>query len=464
MSGGSFLLATILNRKDAKTKKGKDAITAFKEYFLIKADAFFNNYFLHKHQLDDQVDNTPPLLKNSSAEDKSKYLHDLVATALRDLLPHFKNAKMSDCQLSDFPLAAGRRMEEPAPAPPQPVLVLDTPSEISSSLVEATANQLQSHADKNNLIQRHMLKSSSSVSSSRMREEFCCTLCSYKTKYEAICTSHIEHCLKQLFISEEASLPEDDPDQLSSEEQLSENITCKGGIGISDQDPHEELPKPDQYWNYKCSEFLVDSLFAISTIFEKFGDGLGMLIQSKMLLPILHGLRHTNYTSSIHRFITRALCEATPKEGLKLIHERFSNKEGTVGGNIFKDRRMEHRIGTLKRLIGNLGPNFDEEHVQLVNKTVEIKEELFYKTRKSHEVGIRSGNHVARDDTPDYKATLEFLFENEAHLNKMSGRTFGDYDLPEDLFTYFDRANFFRWIAGKNEEAAGILENRRKLN
>ena len=34
---------------------------------------------------------------------------------------------------------------------------------------------------------------------------------------------------------------------------------------------------------------------------------------------------------------------------------------------------MEHRIGTLKRLIGNLGPNFDKEHVQLVNKVVETE-------------------------------------------------------------------------------------------
>ena len=183
-----------------------------------------------------------------------------------------------------------------------------------------------------------------------------------------------------------------------------------------------------------------------------------MFVQSKMLLPILHGLRHTNYSMSIHRFITCVLCEATPKEGLKLIHERFSNKEGKVGGNIFKDRRMEHRIGTLKRLIGNLGPNFDEEHVQLVNKTVEIKEELFYVTRKTHGVGIRSGNHVPRDDSPDYKLILDFLQENEAHIKKKDGRTFGDYDLPEDLFDYFDRAQFYRWVTGKNEEAAGILE------
>ena len=56
LPGGSFLLATILNRKDAKSKRGKDAIEAFKEFFLLKADATFCNYFLHKHNLDDTID------------------------------------------------------------------------------------------------------------------------------------------------------------------------------------------------------------------------------------------------------------------------------------------------------------------------------------------------------------------------------------------------------------------------
>jgi hypothetical protein len=53
------------------------------------------------------------------------------------------------------------------------------------------------------------------------------------------------------------------------------------------------------------------------------------------------------------------------------------------------------------RLIGNLGPNFDEEHVQLVNKTVEIKEELFYVTIKTHYQKLvkekDSSNHLADD-------------------------------------------------------------------
>ena len=95
-----------------------------------------------------------------------------------------------------------------------------------------------------------------------------------------------------------------------------------------------------------------------------------------------------------------------------------------------------------------------------MNKTVEIKEELFYMSRKAHGVNIRTGNHNPRDDTPDYKTMMDFLEENEAHVKKTDGRTFGDYDLPEDLFLYFDRAQFYRWIAGKNEDATKTLENK----
>ena len=486
LAGGSFLLATLLNRKDAKSKKGKDAVEAFREFFLLKADATFCSYFLHKFKLNDKIDNTPHLLRSSSSEKKMKYLHQLVAEALKDLLPYFKEAETASCQLDDFPLAAGRRNDSQA----EPKInicstVLEAQSDIDSERAEATASQLQNTVDKQQQLQDHMVHTFSSITSSRSRKQFCCSICSYKTKYEAICLSHIESCLKKLSLSSNIS----DSDQpipplasdssnlnLASSAILDIDLTSSPIPNNSDDpmgkiddnltnnaenlDDQEEV-KPDRYWNYKTSEFLVDSLFALSTIYEKYGNGLGMLIMSKMLLPIFHGLKHSNYTSSIHRFITRILCEATPKEGLKLIHERFSNKEGKIGGNIFKDRRMEHRIGTLKRLIGNLGPNFDEEHVQLVNKTVEIKEELFYQTRKSHGIEVRSGNHVARDDTADYNAVLEFLAENDAHMKK-EGRIFGDYDLPEDLFGHFDRAEFYRWISVKNEEAAGILRQKRE--
>ena len=123
---------------------------------------------------------------------------------------------------------------------------------------------------------------------------------------------------------------------------------------------------------------------------------------------------------------------------------------------------MEHRIGTEKRLISNLGPNFDEDHVQQVNRTVEIKEQLYDVTRRSHGVSIRSGRHVPRSDKPDYEIVMKLLEDTNAH-KKIPGRLFGDCDLPECLMSdkKFDQAAFYRWLTGKNEEAASVLEAQR---
>ena len=120
---------------------------------------------------------------------------------------------------------------------------------------------------------------------------------------------------------------------------------------------------------------------------------------------------------------------------------------------------MEHRIGALKRSITNLGPNFDQEHVQLVNKTIEIKEKLYHETRKAHGVRIRCGRHVPRPDTNDYKAILKCLDETEAHVI-IPGRRFGDYSLSADITRdkRFDRASFLRWLTTKNREAISIFQ------
>ena len=46
LEGGSFYCASVLNRKDAKLKRGKDAIEEMKEYYLLKAEATFCHLFI----------------------------------------------------------------------------------------------------------------------------------------------------------------------------------------------------------------------------------------------------------------------------------------------------------------------------------------------------------------------------------------------------------------------------------
>ena len=111
LSGGSFLLSTLLNRKAARTKKGKEDVEALKDYFLLKSDATFCHYTLHKYELDENVDNTPIKIRQGSRDAKQKYLHNLVAEALKDLLPYFKEAKHNIATIPDFPLQEGRKVD-----------------------------------------------------------------------------------------------------------------------------------------------------------------------------------------------------------------------------------------------------------------------------------------------------------------------------------------------------------------
>ena len=124
---------------------------------------------------------------------------------------------------------------------------------------------------------------------------------------------------------------------------------------------------------------------------------------------------------------------------------------------------MEYRIGAAKKLIENLGPNFTKEAVQQVNKTLDIKEELFLNTRESHGVHIRNGQHNARSDDKDYEMLFCHLTNTRAHV-KEKGRAFGNLTFSEDLMDdeRFNKAEFYRWIVTKNKEAKTVLSAKKK--
>ena len=93
LEGGAFFAATLLNRKDAKTKKGKDAIDSLKDFIILKADARFCQYFISKYSLDPEVDNTPDSVKRGTVAEKEAFIHRKVEETVRDLLPFFRNCK-----------------------------------------------------------------------------------------------------------------------------------------------------------------------------------------------------------------------------------------------------------------------------------------------------------------------------------------------------------------------------------
>ena len=109
LDGGAYFLASLLNRKDARTKKGKEAIDAIEDFLLLKADVRLCQYMIRKFGLTLDKDNTPQRLKTASKDEKLAYLHGLVSEALRDLLPLFKDAQDKDPKLIDHPVGSNSK-------------------------------------------------------------------------------------------------------------------------------------------------------------------------------------------------------------------------------------------------------------------------------------------------------------------------------------------------------------------
>ena len=185
LSGGTFMLSTLLNRKDVRTKKGKEAVDAFEDFIKLKSDAMFCTSFLHMHQLDENKDNTPKHLQASSADDKLKYIYGLVAKTLRDLIPEFAETDTGMPLINDFPLQAGR-YEQGAEGKPTQKANEDTPP------VSPIVNVRSKEASESN-VKEFM------VTSFKPKKKYSCSICSSTYKLQAVCITHIENCMKRRF-------------------------------------------------------------------------------------------------------------------------------------------------------------------------------------------------------------------------------------------------------------------------
>ena len=442
LEGGAFSTATLLNRKKAKLSKGKDDIDAIKDYISIKGDARFAQYFLAKYNLDPSKDHTPDLLKTGSENAKKEYLHQKVRGALKDLLPMFRDCTGVMPDMKDFPVRAKQKVL------PNTLVrqTLEAAKEVSNEDITSTVSQLVVPKVLN--LADHMETGQRPVSSNRLCTYYKCTLCGFESRLESVIKAHIPGCWKKISNEEE-----------KENYHISGETESVGDESSNENNAEAAEQESDFFWNYKCSEFYIDSIFKLCLNFERYGHGAGMYIISKLMLPILHSLGHSNYSNSIHRFVCRVLTSTTPREALLLVSERFSNRTGKIGGNIFKDRRVEFRIKILKQLLRNLGPNVNTSSIQKVNEIIDIKEKLHYHSRKVHGVTKRTGAHKQRSDERDYNLLLENLYQNKAH-QIISKRGFGNLKYPDNFLDsdVFDKALFFRWITQKNREAEGTFQ------
>ena len=182
---------------------------------------------------------------------------------------------------------------------------MEEASFLSNEVVCMTVGQVVDAYISDEMIVDNMIVNEAPVSSTRKSHTFSCKLCSFRTKFKTLCKTHVEACLKLKIKCPETTTPHND-----TVVETMESSTLDRNSSETLHLP--ELEKEDLFWNYKNAEFFLDSMMGVSDIYEKYGDGLGFFITNKILLPIFHGLKHSNYSCSIHRFITRVLCEATP--------------------------------------------------------------------------------------------------------------------------------------------------------
>ena len=289
IDGGLFFLATLLHRKEAKTGQGKDSIDSLKDFTILRAETRFNHYFCKKYEMDPEKDNTPVHIRKCSSAEKIAYVHSLVAEALKDLLPLFRDCSLEDPLLEDHPLQDGRRMESTSSFSEQESRTsparssMGPPTSVHTDVINQTVEQVHQFNAEEYIEKIHV-----SMSSKRSSKMFLCGLCSnFQHKLSTVVKAHVSTCYwsSQLMHSNDSSEEAAPPSEVH---QLNENSV--------------DMKEPDDFlWNYWSCLFLMDSLFCISSCFENFGDGLGNYIINKILLPIFHGLRHSNYSNSIHR-------------------------------------------------------------------------------------------------------------------------------------------------------------------
>ena len=92
IEGGYHFIATMLQRHEAKSSKGKDAVDDLEDFMILNADARFCQFFILKYDFDPSQDNTPLLIRRARASDKVAFVHHKVEAALRDLLPYFRKS------------------------------------------------------------------------------------------------------------------------------------------------------------------------------------------------------------------------------------------------------------------------------------------------------------------------------------------------------------------------------------
>ena len=205
----------------------------------------------------------------------------------------------------------------------------------------------------------------------------------------------------------------------------------------------------DDMYNYQCSllEYGCIVLNFYDAISE--GDGLRVVRCWKFMLPYLKhdGTSSRKYALEALYLLLQVYAILSPRDGHRLIWNRFHKPKFGLGGNIPLDLAMEHYNNFIKGVMRKLGPNAtNRTALNRLTKALTCNKKLLDNFDSMCSIIRRSGRHVQRSKENDIKKVVGELMRNNA-LTNTPGRSYQAFKyFKSSLVADFDIHDMYLWI------------------
>ena len=205
----------------------------------------------------------------------------------------------------------------------------------------------------------------------------------------------------------------------------------------------------DDMFNYQTS--LLDIGLVILNFFDAVseGDGKRVLRNWKFMLAYLKddGARSRKYALEALYLLCQFYAILSPKDGHRLIWNRFHKNKLGLGGNIPLDLALEHYINLLKSFLRTLGSNATNPTVvDRFCKSMTVNKKLLGNFDQSCKIMKRSGTHIEANTENDLKKVVGELVKHKAFMF-VSGRKYQFFrDFKPSLLEDFDVHAMYAWI------------------
>lgn len=220
----------------------------------------------------------------------------------------------------------------------------------------------------------------------------------------------------------------------SSEEMTTEN-----------EQSEEETSEEDYKRNYHTARLTFGLFIMLFTDAVKEGDPRRLLHTIKIALLFLFTYGRVKYAYVVLLFLAKFYAILSPAMAFELIHNRFFNALGKIGGNIPLDLRMEHLNKLLKTALKQLGANVSESAAQRIARALTALEHLIANVDNDCLLASKSGYHSAKHLRETVLQITNDLTEEKV-FDWQPGRKYQCFKkFKVDLLSKLDHREFFKW-------------------